>query len=228
MKLTKNVKGDTYLLIAAVLSSVCALTKAGDIVSAIRYDYYTSQALASHLISFGIMVCLAVVAVLVLQNKRLPKLLGLPLTLYWASNVISYILSFANEYQTDVFWAFISLASALIPLGFLIVTALTVWGRIPTVIPMLVFFGLNDLYALFTLISHFGMDKALDHFFWATALLLTVLAVTPKRKPKSRPLLEISAESPPRDYWSDGMDDYVTTEKPAAEPAETEEPPIEK
>ncbi|MBC8559399.1 hypothetical protein [Fumia xinanensis] len=224
MKLTKNANGNTFLLIAAVLSCVCALQEVNDLIFNVRYREFIEIFSVDDLITPAMMICLAVVSVLILLGKCSVQWLGLPFSLYWAADAINYLIAFSSQYQYDTMWAFITLFIAVFPLGFLIVTILTVRGKIPTLIPVFVFFGLNFLRFLLTMLVNLGNDLGLSHFFWAAALFLAVLAVTPEPSRRKRVTLpEESVQSASQDYWQDGLTDYAPTEE-TAEQAELEGP----
>ena len=224
MKLTKNANGNTFLLIAAVLSGVCALQEVNYLLSYICYREIIRIFTWSDLIAPAVMICLTVVLVLILLGKRSLQWLGLPLSLYWASDVVNYLTAFNSQYQYDTVGAFITLFAAALPLGFLIVTVLTVRGKISTIIPVFVFFSLNLLKSFFVLLVNLGNEFSLSYFIWAAALFLAVLAVTPAPKRKKRlSFSEEPIQPAQQDYWRDGFADYAPAEG-TAEQAESKEP----
>ena len=213
MKLTKNAGGNTFLLIAAVLSGVCALQEVNGIVFNIRHQEFIEMYTLDNLIASAVMICLAVISVLILLGRCSAQWLGLPLSLYWAEDVANYLIAFSSQYQYDIVWAFITLFIAVFPLGFLIVTILTVRGKIPTIIPMIVFFGLNFLRSLFTMLVNPGNDLGLSYFFWAMALFLAVLAVTPMPKRKKRMTLPENTAPASKSYWQNDLSEYAVSEE---------------
>ena len=217
MKLTKNASGNTFLLIAAVLSGVCALQEVNDLISNVRYREFIEIFSVDDLIALAVMICLAVVSVLILLGRCSVQWLGLPLSLYWAADAINYLIAFSSQYQYDTVWAFITLFMAVFPLGFLIVTILTVRGKIPTLIPVFVFFGLNFLRFFLTMLVNLGNDLGLSHFFWAAALFLAVLAVMPAPKPKNRMVLSENTVPVSKKYWQDGLSEYAVSEEASKE-----------
>lgn len=223
MKLTKNANGNNFLLIAAVLSGACALQEVNDLIFNIRYREFIEMFTLDDLIAPAVMICLAVVSVLILLGKCSVQWLGLPLSLYWAANIVNYLIVFSSQYQYDTVWAFITLFMAVFPLGFLIVTVLTARGKIRTIIPVFVFFGLNFLRFLLTMLVNLGNDLGLSHFFWATALFLAVLAVTPAPKRKKRMPLPENTAPVSKSYWQDGLSEYAVSEE-ASNEATSEEP----
>lgn len=222
MKLTKNARGNTFLLIAAVLSGVCALQEVNGIVFNIRHQESIEMYTLDNLIASAVMICLAVISVLILLGRCSAQWLGLPLSLYWAEDVANYLIAFSSQYQYDIVWAFITLFMAAFPLGFLVITVLTVRGKIPTIIPMLVFFGLNFLRSLFTMLVNPGNDLGLSYFFWATALFLAVLAVTPMPERKKRMTLPENTAPASKSYWQDDLSEYAVSEE-ASKEAKSEE-----
>lgn len=222
MKLTKNAGGNTFLLIAAVLSGVCALQEVNGIVFNIRHQKFIEMYTLDNLIASAVMICLAVISVLILLGRCSAQWLGLPLSLYWAEDVANYLIAFSSQYQYDIVWAFITLLIAVFPLGFLIVTILTVRGKIPTIIPMIVFFCLNFLRSLFTMLVNPGNDLGLSYFFWAMALFLAVLAVTPMPKRKKRMTLPENTAPASKSYWQNDLSEYAVSEETSKE-AKSEE-----
>ncbi len=201
------------MLIAAVLSGVCALQEVNGIVFNIRHQEFIEMYTLDNLIASAVMICLAVISVLILLGRCSAQWLGLPLSLYWAEDVANYLIAFSSQYQYDIVWAFITLFIAVFPLGFLIVTILTVRGKIPTIIPMIVFFGLNFLRSLFTMLVNPGNDLGLSYFFWAMALFLAVLAVTPMPKRKKRMTLPENTAPASKSYWQNDLSEYAVSEE---------------
>ncbi len=217
MEMTKNKKANSFLLISAVLAIVSALQKFNDIFLRVRYGGILEGTIEwINLLPFAVMVCLAAVVLLVLRDKRAPQWLGLPLSLYWMSIGVNYLIG--SSY--DLFLAWI----APIPVACMVVTILTAAKKIPTVVPMLVLFALVMVWHVLMMLFEIGNNAMVNQLIAVSAFWFASLAVAPEWKRKKRPFVEETpVESVTLESWRDGLRDYGLSETRETEPSQSEE-----